>query len=83
MKIEEILLTLGCKIRELRKQKNLSQEVFADKANIERAYFGYIERGKKNISIILLMRIAKVLEVSPSDLFPDYESLYPLLNDEN
>lgn len=45
---------LANKIYELRKEKSLSQEKLALKANIDRAYMHLIEKGKINVSIKLI-----------------------------
>lgn len=59
---DEILKVIGKRILEKRKLKGLTQEALADYANIDRTYIGYIENGKQNISILLLCKIANVLE---------------------
>lgn len=51
---KKILIKLGCNIRKARKEKNLSQEKLAFKANIDRTYIGGVERGERNISIMNL-----------------------------
>ena len=62
------LLTLGLRIREMRKLKGISQEQFALLADIDRSYLGAIERGKRNITFLTLVKIAECLECSVSDL---------------
>jgi transcriptional regulator with XRE-family HTH domain len=63
----------GNKLRELRKRKGLSQENFAGLADIDRTYIADIENGKRNVSIIIVEKIAKAFEISISDLFSDIE----------
>ncbi len=58
-----ILITFGNKVREIRKDKNISQEELAFKANLHRTYIGMIERAEKNITLINIEKIAKALEV--------------------
>ncbi|KEY18584.1 helix-turn-helix domain-containing protein [Kaistella antarctica] len=60
---------LGKRINELRIEKSLSQEKLALKANIDRAYMHLIEKGKTNVSIELIEKIAVALEISIKDLF--------------
>ncbi len=62
---------IGKRIAELRKAKNLSQQKFANEADIERSFFTHIEKGRKNISIATLERIFNALEVSFKDFFSD------------
>lgn len=46
-------------IREIRKERNLSQEELADKAEVHRTYVGMIERGEKNITLENIQKLAK------------------------
>ena len=52
------LMALGKQIRSLREQSELSQEAFADHAGLDRAYYGGIERGERNIASLNLIKIA-------------------------
>jgi transcriptional regulator with XRE-family HTH domain len=63
-----ILRNLGVVIRQLRRQKALSQEALADLAQIDRSYMSSVERGLRNISVLNLARIATALQVPLSDL---------------
>lgn len=60
---------LGSRIYDLRKEKSLSQEKLALKANIDRAYMHLIEKGRTNVSIELIEKIAIALEIDIKDLF--------------
>jgi len=60
---------LGLRICELRREQSLSQEKLALKANIDRAYMHLIEKGKTNVSIELIEKIAIALEINIKDLF--------------
>ena len=60
---------LGQRILELRKEKSLSQEKLALKSNIDRAYMHLIEKGKTNVSIELIEKIAIALEIDIKELF--------------
>ena len=62
------LLELGQKIRQLRADKGLSQEVFATACGLDRTYIGGIERGERNLSLKNLLRISNALGVTPSEL---------------
>ncbi len=59
---------LGERIEWLRKEKGLTQESLAEKADLHRAYFWDIENGR-NISIKTAYKIAKALGVTLSELF--------------
>jgi transcriptional regulator with XRE-family HTH domain len=54
---------VGRNVRKLRLQKGLTQEELAFEAEIDLTYVGGIERGRRNPSLMVLMRIAKALGV--------------------
>ncbi|HEY2642358.1 MAG TPA: helix-turn-helix transcriptional regulator [Galbitalea sp.] len=47
----------------------MTQEAFALKANIDRAYIGGVERGERNVSLDNIHYIAEALGVEVRDLF--------------
>lgn len=64
----DILTKFGERVRFLRKERDLSQEEFAEKAGLHRTYIGMIERAEKNITLINIEKIADALEISTSEL---------------
>ena len=66
---EKILVTFGERVRFFRKQKGLSQEQLAFKADLHRTYIGMIERAEKNITLINIQKIAIALDVDLPTLF--------------
>lgn len=67
-KRSEELALLGANIRALRQAKGLSQERLATLVGLHRTYIGGIERGERNPSFLNLLKLARTLEVTPSDL---------------
>ena len=67
MNEENILLQFGKHVKKIRQEKNLSQEQLALIAELDRTYISGIERGKRNVSLINLFKIAKSLDI------PTYE----------
>jgi transcriptional regulator with XRE-family HTH domain len=63
------LKNFGARIRELRKDAELSQEDLAELAELHRTYISGIERGERNASLTSIERIAGALNVSLSKLF--------------
>ncbi len=59
---------LGIRIKQLRKEKGISQEELAFKAGLHRTYMSDVERGTRNVSIRNIEKIAKALGVTPSKL---------------
>lgn len=66
-----ILKSFGLRVKEMRKEKKLSQEELADKANLHRTYIGMIERAEKNITLINIEKIASAFDISIAELFKD------------
>lgn len=69
MENREILIKFGQRVREIRKEKKLSQEDLSFKADLHRTYIGMIERAEKNITLINIEKIANALNVEIKELF--------------
>ena len=52
-------------VRRFRLETGLSQQDFAYEIEMDRTYFGGIERGERNVSIDNIERIAKGLKIMP------------------
>lgn len=63
------LKLIGAKIRQIRREKGITQEQLAEKANTTNSYIAGIERGTRNVTIGSLEKIADALEVSVFDFF--------------
>lgn len=70
----KILVRFGRKVRELRKAKGFSQEVFAAHCGLDRTYIGGIERGERNVALRNIAVIARALDVTISELMQGLES---------
>ena len=66
---QKILIKFGERVREIRKEKGLSQEELAHKADLHRTYIGMIERAEKNITLVNIKKITNALEISIKDIF--------------
>ena len=69
MEKDSALARFGQRLRVLREAAGFSQEELADRAEVHRTYLSGIERGKRNPSLINLLRIARALDISLSTLF--------------
>lgn len=69
----KILERYGIRIKELRKQKNLTQEKLAEKAKLHYTYIGTVERGEKNISLFNIEKISKALGVNLAKFFSNFK----------
>ncbi len=65
---EWIMKAVADKIRNLRRQKDISQEALALRSGINTVYYGQIERAQKCPTIDTLYKIASGLEVPLSEL---------------
>jgi transcriptional regulator with XRE-family HTH domain len=65
---EDVKVLFGRRVRQLRREKGVSQEAFAHQIEIDRSYFGSIERGERNVSLENICLIAKGLGVPPAEL---------------
>lgn len=68
MDIRELV---GKNVRRIRLSKNISQEKLAALADIDRTYIQSIESGKRNVSVLVLDKISKALQVTISELIED------------
>lgn len=66
MNIQE---NIGSRIKELRLQKQLSQEALANIAEVDRTYMNSVENGRRNISVVTLEKILIALSISFSKFF--------------
>ena len=69
MENKSILVTFGEKLRQLRREKGLTQEAFADLCGLDRTYISGLERGKRNPSLNAIHCMAEALEVSAGHFF--------------
>lgn len=68
-KTSYILTEFGLAIRELRLERQISQEALADICGLHRTYVSDIELGKRNISLENIEKIANALGVSIEFIF--------------
>ena len=59
----QIQKRLGANIRQLRDQKNWSQEELAERTGLHRTYISSLERGLRNPTVIVLEKIARAYNV--------------------
>jgi transcriptional regulator with XRE-family HTH domain len=61
----------GNNCRKYREKKGLSQENFAHENNLQRTFYGDVERGKRNLTLANIFKIADALGVNPKALFDE------------
>lgn len=65
---ERALGKLGDAIRTRRQQLGISQEALAHAAGINRTHMGEVERGSRNVSFMTVLKLAKAMGTTGSDL---------------
>ena len=65
---------LGRAVRRLRLAAGYSQEAFADHVGVHRTYMGAVERGRVNISLDNIERLAGKLGLTAAGLLSEAES---------
>lgn len=63
-----ILRELGSRIRLQRKRIGLTQERLALTAEVDRSYFGAVERGERNVTFTVLCRLCIALQCDVAEL---------------
>lgn len=66
--MSSIAVYFGRVVKQLREEARYSQEVLADKANLNRTYLGEVERGVAVPSLATINKIATALNLSTSQL---------------
>ncbi len=69
----DIKLKVGQRIKDLRKKLGLSQEGLANEAEVDRTYVTDVENGRRNVSVEILERLIKALNVSFTEFFKSKE----------
>jgi transcriptional regulator with XRE-family HTH domain len=64
----DIKTRFGNRVRQLRKERGLSQERLAQLAGLDRSYMGGVERGDHNVSLQNIEKIARAIDVPLSRL---------------
>lgn len=63
-----VLAAIGRVVRSRREELRLSQEEAAWRCKMDRTYFGGIERGERNMTVLVAARVASGLELRAAEL---------------
>ena len=72
---DDITKKFGKAIRQLRCERQISQEEFADMCGMHRSYMSDVELGKRNISLENIEKIAMALCIPIAQLFSIVEDM--------
>jgi transcriptional regulator with XRE-family HTH domain len=59
---------LAQELRKARLEAKLTQEQLAAKASVSREYVNYVERGKRQPTVVVFIRLCKAMKVYPPEL---------------
>ena len=71
MDLKEQLRYIIDKIKMIRTKKGVSQMELSLRSNLSQSFIANLEKGKKQPSVLTLIRIAEALNVTPQEFFPE------------
>lgn len=69
----KIKTRFGKRLKQLRRERNLTQEMLAHKTGLHVTYISVVERGIKNISLESMEKIINALRVSMAEFFAPFK----------
>lgn len=66
--MENIKIKFGQRVKKLRLSKGYSQEKLAEISDLDRTYIPGIEAGKRNVSLVVVEKIANAFSINISEL---------------
>jgi transcriptional regulator with XRE-family HTH domain len=66
--LSEATAEFGRRVRTRRNELGLSQEALADVARLHWTFVGQVERGRRNLTLHNILKLAAALEVDPGEL---------------
>jgi transcriptional regulator with XRE-family HTH domain len=70
-----IVRTVASNVRQARKAAGLSQEELAVAADVDRTYISQVERGKRNVTVVVLSRLARAVGTTAAVLVSDAQRI--------
>jgi transcriptional regulator with XRE-family HTH domain len=67
----DIKKKIGKNLKKFRLERGISQEKLANIAQLDRTYIHSIEKGERNVSVVVLEKLAKSLNISIIDFFDE------------
>jgi transcriptional regulator with XRE-family HTH domain len=67
----KFLKALGRRIRERRQARKLTQAKLGEQCDLHRTFIGSVERGERNLSLLNLRLLARVLRIPLAELLKD------------
>lgn len=76
VKGNDIRKAVGLALRELRLERNISQEKLAELGGLDRSYVSEIENGDKTASVVTIFKVAIALDLKPSEFLQEVENYF-------
>ncbi|MFL9845311.1 helix-turn-helix domain-containing protein [Flavobacterium rhizosphaerae] len=73
---------IGHKIKNLREQKGITQEVMALQLDVTQSNYGRLEKDDRRLNVVKLLKIARILDVNISYLFNESDIISDNMNPE-
>lgn len=70
----ELLKKFGERVKAFRQDRAITQDVLAHKAGLHRTYVADVERGRRNLSLQAISKLADALGIPITELFSHEES---------
>ena len=70
---DHVLTALGDAIRRSRRARGISQEDLAHVSAVDRSYMSSIERGVQNPGLVSIVRIARAMDMTVTELMAEAE----------
>lgn len=67
--MDDLLITIGNRIKLIREKKGISQEELANASTLNRSFVGLVERGKKCPTVITIEKICFALDITLQEFF--------------
>ncbi|WP_414716588.1 MULTISPECIES: helix-turn-helix domain-containing protein [Thalassolituus] len=77
----ELLLAIGRNVRRQRLLLDITQEELSARSGLHPTYISEVERGKRNLTVVSLFRLAGALETEPSRIL-ELVSSSPVIADD-
>jgi transcriptional regulator with XRE-family HTH domain len=68
---QDFLREVGGRLRRRREEQNLTQAQLGERCGLHRTFIGSVERGERNVAILNLRAIARVLRVGLEELLAE------------
>lgn len=70
---DPVLVAFGAAIRRARLERSIPQEQLAHLSDLDRTYMSSVERGAQSPGVLVVVRIARALDMTVTELFAEAE----------